>query len=531
MEYYSKGTGTWGGSVLIVTDISKSSPALVVEGKARHFELFDTYEHSQFWRADFQVQLSNRTQNIRYSVQGSSPEYTVILPGSEEVWHWCFYSCNGFSSDVKDYNAAGGFEPMWRDLFRVHRERPFHALVGGGDQLYMDLLFEECGRIVNWLDSGNRNTQPFDINISNAVHSFYFETYMKHFNQEPYKTALATIPSVMAIDDHDIFDGYGSYPPDLQNCPVIKGIGQVAKRFYLLFQQHTTENRAHKEHGYVGLNGFNKLYSFGNDTSLLTVDGRWERSREQVVSAESWRQIFSALDHGLDRGVRHLVVVLAIPIVYPRMNASEVTLESLESLQYNSSAFKNLTNLVQKAGAFKTVVSHFNLPELLDDLLDHWTCKQHSEERKYIVENLQRIAAAKQVRVTFISGDVHCCSAGKFFNPQKRSDERDDSNCMYQITSSAIVNAPPPNPVLFLLENNSKEYVLNNETNEIMLDLFTKDVNGEPRTGTKFINRRNWCEVSDLGNGRRSYSLHVESVNRTDPSVEYKVNVPLVQFA
>ena len=47
----------------------------------------------------------------------------------------------------------------------------------------------------------------------------------------------------MTWDDHDIFDGWGSYPDGLQNCPVFQGCYQAAKRFYLLFQQHTTEAR------------------------------------------------------------------------------------------------------------------------------------------------------------------------------------------------------------------------------------------------------------------------------------------------
>lgn len=34
---------------------------------------------------------------------------------------------------------------------------------------------------------------------------------------------------------------YGSYDPDMQTCPVFQGLFAVARRFYLLFQQHTTD--------------------------------------------------------------------------------------------------------------------------------------------------------------------------------------------------------------------------------------------------------------------------------------------------
>jgi PhoD related phosphatase len=35
--------------------------------------------------------------------------------------------------------------------------------------------------------------------------------------------ALASIPSVNMWDDHDIIDGYGSYPNDMQNTDLFQG--------------------------------------------------------------------------------------------------------------------------------------------------------------------------------------------------------------------------------------------------------------------------------------------------------------------
>lgn len=46
----------------------------------------------------------------------------------------------------------------------------------------------------------------------------------------------------MIWDDHDIFDGWGSYPPSLQSCPVFSGVFFVARKFYLIFQQHAAED-------------------------------------------------------------------------------------------------------------------------------------------------------------------------------------------------------------------------------------------------------------------------------------------------
>lgn len=65
-------------------------------------------------------------------------------------------------------------------------------------------------------------------------------------NQHPLlqpQPSCSLFMQTMTWDDHDIFDGWGSYPDGLQNCPVFQGCYQAAKRFYLLFQQHTTEAR------------------------------------------------------------------------------------------------------------------------------------------------------------------------------------------------------------------------------------------------------------------------------------------------
>ena len=43
--------------------------------------------------------------------------------------------------DPDDFRGPGfrsGYDPVWMDLLTKHHEQPFHALVGGGNQLYCD---------------------------------------------------------------------------------------------------------------------------------------------------------------------------------------------------------------------------------------------------------------------------------------------------------------------------------------------------------------------------------------------------------
>ena len=53
---------------------------------------------------------------------------------------------------------------------------------------------------------------------------------------------FASIPSVMMWDEHDIFDGWGSYPEDIQKCDVYKNIFSTAKKYFENFQIRTIHN-------------------------------------------------------------------------------------------------------------------------------------------------------------------------------------------------------------------------------------------------------------------------------------------------
>jgi len=69
--------------------------------------------------------------------------------------------CNGFSAYVNPDDFCGpgfqtGYDPVWVDLLAHHAEKPFHLLVGGGDQLYCDgcvnqLQFSLCKPNVGYL--------------------------------------------------------------------------------------------------------------------------------------------------------------------------------------------------------------------------------------------------------------------------------------------------------------------------------------------------------------------------------------------
>ena len=59
----------------------------------------------------------------------------------------------------------------------------------------------------------------FSSEMEKLVRQFYFKRCLMHFHStrnQSYAVALSSIPFVNTWDDHDIFDGFGSYDDDIQ---------------------------------------------------------------------------------------------------------------------------------------------------------------------------------------------------------------------------------------------------------------------------------------------------------------------------
>jgi len=546
----------WKASVMIVVQRENSQPGLFLSynGRTRNVRGFilESFKTWTFWRYDLKVPVQDDEQTIEYwFAHDEDRKYQVAIAGFEESWRQIFYSCNGFSSDVDEerQKLEEGIQPLWEDVFRYHRRAPYHVQIGGGDQIYMDLVRHDCELLKEWCDFTKeaKIESPYTEEMKEQAENYYFDSYIKHFGSERFRDALATIPFIFILDDHDIWDGYGSYPKELQTSPVFLGAGYTAFTYYLLFQQHTTRRRAAKD-GYIGKDGYSFVRLLGPSAAVLCPDTRSERSLEQVLAPESWDEIRDDLSH-MPSSVKHLVVVAAIPVAYPRLEAQDMlsisqvavtnTLEFFDEVakifpwghedddkrKEDSCA---LSDALRKTGAYKGLINNFGESELLDDLNDHWTAEVHVEERKQFIEFLQEFARNKNVRVTLVSGDVHCCGVGKFHSKGKEDDPESDVLTMYNIVSSAIGNIPPPGLVIKTLHFNSKVEELNDETEERMVETFHQDVNGEELCDKYLLNRRNWCDLLPNAYGGYECRLHVEKDDKWDRAEVYTTVVPPV---
>ncbi|KAI9747145.1 MAG: hypothetical protein M1815_004562, partial [Lichina confinis] len=482
-----------------------------------------------FWRVDVPVPLRSVEARWHYEISNAVPTAgldtkpgavkTFVVPSKHQSMRVMFQSCNGFSvgADVEAWSGPA----LWHDVMRFHQERPFHVMIGGGDQIYNDGIRVD-GPLKEWTGINNpkkRQDYPFSDDLRDRCDDYYFESYVRWFSTEPFASANAQIPQINIWDDHDIIDGFGSYVDHFMRCNVFRGIGGVAHKYYLLFQHHAvppfaTFSSAETELGLdsVGLQAdtartggtyvlqdpprepswisgqtpgpyipepSRSIYArLGKGMAFIGIDARTERTRHQINYPETYDLIFDRVDRELSRAggrIKHLLVLLGVPVAYPRL----MWLENI----LRSPLIAPIRFLNKRFGIAGGLFNNFDgQVDLLDDLDDHYTARQHKGERKMLMLRLQEIGRRHGVRVTILSGDVHLAALGRFYSkPHLGIPVFNDHRYIVNIVSSAITNQPPPAPVANMLARRNKIHRLDHDTSETLLNMFDKAPGDRPK--------------------------------------------------
>lgn len=70
-----------------------------------------------------------------------------------------------------------------------------------------------------------------------------------------------------------------------------------------------------------------------------------------------------------------------------------------------------------------------------------------------------------------------------------------DPRLIFNVISSAIINAPPPDAMATLLNKRSKIHRFDKDTDEDVLPIFHNEVDGSKRENHRFLNKRNWSDL------------------------------------
>lgn len=503
-----------------------------------------------FWRFDMDLPLRDHESRWEYSLPNMyfpsganspcpSSSRTLVVPSISQSMRILFHSCNGFSVGTDEDDWSG--PALWNDVLRLHEQKPFHVMIGGGDQIYNDGV-RVTGPLKPWTDMANpkkRREFAFDEGMRAACDLYYFDHYVEWYSAEPFASANAQIAQINMWDDHgtpdsdttfeylannvtDIIDGFGSYTDHFMQCPVFRGIGGVAFKYYCLFQHHIPPQKSTfttsapqtmgsppgtdpaqladtfvlKEQDdarfivgaspgpYVAQNSRSLYMRLGARMGFLGIDARTERTRHQVNYPETYDLIFERLKSELSSAsagpnkMTHLIVLLGIPIAYPRL----IWLENI----FKSPIIGPIRFLSKRFGIAGGLFNKFDgQVDLLDDLDDHYTARQHKKERKDLLLRLQSLAEEFSIRISILGGDVHLAALGHFYAKSKLGiPNAQDHRYMVNIISSAITNHPPPKAVADLLARRNKIHHLDDETDETLIKLFDKDPGSTMKTAS-----------------------------------------------
>lgn len=170
-----------------------------------------------FWRFFIQVPLTDHEMEITYRINNGQA-LNFYVPGRNQNLRWAAHSvswtvisfshhsliwslqCNGFSAGINPDNFRGpgfqsGYDPVWVDLLSHHANTPFHALVGGGDQLYCDVLLREP-EMQDWaakMKPEERKQYPLTDEIRICIDRFLFNHYCQSFRRGAFARANSSM--------------------------------------------------------------------------------------------------------------------------------------------------------------------------------------------------------------------------------------------------------------------------------------------------------------------------------------------------
>lgn len=478
----------WNVSILVVTNDAADPAVTVAPGSVAAPVTLKTLGIQRALRFDVAVPLTNREQRVKYTVAGDNFDF-YVPPGGLPT-RMAYGSCNGLSSAklASAFASEAEKNERWQHILARHTAKdtlsknkrgsawegqPFHLLLLGGDQIYGDGIFEMEGPIHDWQGEwwqfwkGDKTKVPFSAAMKAQAAEFYFNrTYVKFWSATSVAAVLARVPSLMMWDDHDVFDGWGSHPAELQGSPVFQGLFKAARESFEVFQLQTTPGTA-APGKIAGTSGFSFAHRFGK-LAILAPDMRSERTMFQVLSDKSWEAIRRWLDETakLPEAERpqHLLFMSSIPLIYVSLDAAEQMLATIPGQQ-----------------------------ELEDDLRDHWCSRLHQGEQKRLVRWLLDFAKKADCRVTILSGDVHVAAFGRVTSKVPEHVDGGYAASMNQLISTALVHPPPSMAQAFFIDQ-----LVSGEPPALEPGIVAEMLK-IPGTGSRLRAKRNWLSLSLSG--------------------------------
>jgi hypothetical protein len=507
---------TWRMNVQILVEgcAGEGEPPLVVRAAAPDVEIgapqvaADLTQSAGcvYWRWPLEARRGKAPRSIGYAVEprpgcviaGLSERLEIgqlAVPARGELPRIAFFSCNGISS----YGLTRGvddLEALWKQLGRLHGREdgpseehtgPYHLLLGGGDQVYSDWMWEEMPELKDLAQKSYRervHARPSP-GFPEAALRLYVQTYVENWGSPPRAAVFARVPGLFVWDDHEIFDNWGSFPDEVQASAFYRALYRAAALCYEAFQLGGSDMPHRiglaRQH-YLQALGFHEP---GTELDILCLDLRSGRSIARVIRSGQRTDLRMWLQRHAERAgpPRHLLLVSTIPFVYMQFEVVDNALE-----MYPSDV------------------------ELQGDLRDQWEYPTHRDERDGLILELLEHARRARCRITIVAGDVHVGGRGRITShrPEHVPEGRSEA-IIEQVISSGIVHPAP-----HWLVSTGIEALGTEEVEQVAEGVEARVL---PASGDRrYLWRRNWLSIAFDGP-----TLCLRLMTEDGPQPEYEV--------
>ena len=411
--------GTWHGSILLVTDAQQPPTihihqSIDLSPNPRQLKASPIAHHQRWTYYRYEIDLKMEDEGSAkwtYAITShlGCTRYEFLVAGRHETsWRFIATSGNDFSLNVSqnERSKIGGIGFMWKDIMSKHVEcGGFHVQLGLGNQIYADRIWKDIPLLKQWLATSgkeNRKAAPWTARHEEEVSHAYFHYYTSHFDQPYLREAFAQIPHILQIDDHDIFDGFGSYPEYMQFSNMFKNVGRIGIEMYLLFQHHTCLELLRNVSDDFDIftitgTGWHFVKHLGPAVVVVGPDCRSERNPHQVMAGPTYQGLFPKVAT-LPPSVQHCIWMISVPLIYPRLEVAEQLAHTVATGKkavtgaYNvlgrvtagvagvvgakgvvGSGFDSVKRAVGKTGLMGGILSPFGDIDVMDELRDQWT--------------------------------------------------------------------------------------------------------------------------------------------------------------
>jgi hypothetical protein len=353
------------GKCPVLTVDPRADPR-VYRGWRRYECLVGTTVAYVMWSIDIDVKQGDESAEVKYRVDfgTESREHTFWVPASHSDAYMVYLSCNDIENPLtRNPNAYAS----WQHLISEHIHiKPVHLIIAGGDQIY-----------------GDESLNPKLEGKKEKLEAMYLNEYLCRFaDEQRMATAMATIPFIMQPDDHDYYNGVGSWGKEEP-----KVARTVAHRMRFMFQLGRPASEAYLFDRYEESSD---VYVIGPNVVILSLDMRSNRDvhrkHEPMMFRQTWKGLMTRLKNKtlkptMFQQPKHLMVLFAVPLMFMQSHA------------------------VTKV----TEVFHH---ELKTDFRDSPLSKYNKEQTQEMLTDLFDLAKSFSVRLTLVSGDAHCWGTG-----------------------------------------------------------------------------------------------------------------------